>query len=342
MTDQDQTFSEQEHAKSELIKSVHAFFGFKVKESVVLLFVDEDFMASHHLRVDNSEEAMSQIPRLVKSVPPREQSQGIICISLSEDMELAQTSLIEAMRHVLEAEGIPLDAIATNGTFWHSLTGDNGVLDDMPSELEYALAERGIFTYPSREEALDDIHRVEPSEGVLKEITNVLDTCPVKSEELPAWRKSIVEFCENYSHGILTDAEVALLAFACSDRATTGAILRHLSRTEHPQKSLHLWQQVFRRTPEEYRQVVAEVLLWALALEGSRWFIPEVLPYCNEHSATFQALMLALRMNFTPHMLSLAMNRTTMMGTEENMDSMLVPTVSSALVYLVNNRQKDY
>jgi hypothetical protein len=333
--------NDQEQAKSELIKSVDSFFGFKIKESIVLLFVDEEFTTSHHVRLDNDLETIDSIAGVVQRVPPKAQAQGVICISVSEDMEKAQRILLEAMRIVLLCGSLPLDALATDGQIWESLTGENGIIDDTPSALEYALASRGIFNFGSREEAIADIHKTEPSEGVAKEIEKLLATCPIKHAELALWRKEIIEFCEGYAYAELTDADVAKLAFASADIATSHALIYHLAVTEKPSELMHLWQRVFRRTPDEYRFAVAEILAWSFALEGSRWFIPEIIPYCNEASPTFRAMLMGLDNNISPHMMSLAMQKSAVLNSKDKMESMLAPMVSSAVKYLVENRKDD-
>lgn len=333
--------NEQEQAKSELIKSIDSFFGFKVKDSVVLLFVDEEFSTNHHIRLDNDPETLEAITGIVQRVPLKAQVRGVICISVSDDMATAQHSLLIAMRLVLTAGAIPLDAIASDGTNWESLTGESGIIDDAPSALEYALAAQGIFNFSSREEAMADIHKREPSEGVAQEIQKLLETCPLKRSELASWRKDIIEFCNSYTYRSLSDEDIARLAFASSDIATSHALIYHLAVTEKPSEMMHLWQRVFKRTPDEYRFAVAEILAWAFALEGSRWFIPELVPYCNEASPTFQAMMLALDTNLTPHMMSIAMQKSEVLKSKDKMESMLAPMVTSAVQYLIQNREQE-
>lgn len=333
---------DQEKAKSELIKSVDSFFGFKITESIVLLFVDEEFVTSHHVRLDNDPENLESIIGIAQKVPAYAQAKGVICISISETMEKAQHMLLEAMRQILMAGSVPLDTLASNGTFWESLTGESGILDSSPSELEFALASRGIFNFPSREEAISEIHKTEPSSGVTAEIGKLLQTCPVKRTELAIWRAGIIEFCESYSYQELSDADVAKLAFACADIATSHALIYHLAITEKAVEMMHLWQRVFKRTPDEYRFAVAEILAWAFTLEGSRWFIPEIAPYCNENSATFQAMMMGINTNLTPHMMSIAMQKSAVLNSKDKMESILAPMVSSAVEYLVQNRKDDF
>lgn len=333
--------NEQEEAKSDLIKSVDSFFGFKVKESVVLLFIDNNFTTSHHTRLDNDMESLEHIPDIVKKVPLTSQSAGIICISVSDDMQTAQHDLITAMRFILMSGGTPLDALASDGSRWESLTGESGILDDTPSTLEYALAARGVFNFPSREEAIADVHNRESSEGVATEIQKILATCPLKSLELATWRQGIIEFCDGYDYRELSDHDVAKLVFACADIATAHALIHQLAVTDKPSQMLNLWQRVFKRTPDEYRFAVAEILAWACILEGSRWFVPELTPYCHESSATFRALMVALNHNLSPHMITLGLQQSNLLSSKENMEALLAPTVLSAIRYIVENRQKE-
>ena len=333
--------NENEQTKSELIKSIDSFFGFKVKESVVLLFVDSDFTTSHHVRLDNDAETLESIAGIIQKVPARAQEKGVICISVSDDMETAQHNLLESMRIILFSGAMPLDALVSNGSMWESLTGESGIIDDKPCALEYTLASRGIFNFPSREEAIADIHKAESSEGVAREIKKLLATCPVKRSELGLWRKEIISFCEEYAYAELSDADIAKLAFAAADIATSHALIYHLAVTEKQSAVMHLWQRVFKRTPDEYRFAVAEILAWAFALEGSRWFIPEIVPYCNDESDTFQAMMFGVNNNLSPHVMSMAMQKSDVFSSEDKMESMLVPMVSSAVKYLVENRKED-
>lgn len=333
--------NEQEEAKSDLIKSVDSFFGFKVKESVVLLFIDRNFTTSHHTRLDNDAESLENIIDIVKKVPITAQSVGIICISISDDMIKAQHELITAMRFVLMAGGTPMDALASDGTKWESLTGESGILDDTPSTLEYALAARGVFNFPSREEAIADIHKTEPSEGVANEIQKLLETCPLKSSELAAWRQEVLDFCESYDYRELSDGDVAKLVFASADVSTAHALIHQLAVTEKPSQMLHLWQRIFRRAPEEYRFAAAEILAWACILEGSRWFVPELAPYCHESSPTFRAMMIALNHNLSPHMITLGLQQSNLLSLKDNMEALLAPMVLSAIKYIIENREKE-
>lgn len=334
--------SAQEEAKGELIKSIDSFFGYKVTESIVLLFMDENFTSSHHARMDNDSENLESITEIIAKVPAHKQAKGVICISVSESMETAQHMLLETMRLVLMAGAVPLDALASNGVLWESLTGESGILDESPTELEFLLASRGIFNFPSREEALSDLHKIEPSDGVLIEIGKFLSVCPVRREELSIWRSEIVAFCEAYSYQELSDAEIAQLVFASSDIATSHALIYHLAVTKKSSEMMHLWQRVFKRTPDEYRFAVAEILAWAFTLEGSRWFIPEIAPYCNESSPTFQAMMMGINNNLSPHLMSMAMQKSQVFQSADKMESMLYPMVTSAVKFLVENRKEDF
>lgn len=341
LTIKGKALNEQEEAKSDLIKSVDSFFGFKVKESVVLLFIDSNFATNHHTRIDNNDDSLENIIDIVRKVPRDAQSVGIICISISDDMQTAQRELITAMRFILAADGIPLDALASDGKRWESLTGESGILDDTPSTLEYALAARGIFNFPSREDAIADIHHTEPSGAVADEIQKLLQTCPLKSSELAAWRQGIIEFCDAYDYRELSDSDVATLVFASADVSTSHALIHQLAVTEKPSQMLHLWQRVFRRTPEEYRFATAEILAWACLLEGSRWFVPELAPYCNESSPTFRAMMIALNYNLSPHMITMGLQQSNLLSAKDNMEALLAPMVLSAIKYIVENRDKE-
>ena len=330
--------NEQEQAKAELIKNIDSFFGFKVEESIVLLFVGEDFSVNYHIRVDLTDEGIASVPEILTKVPQKEQDQGVICLVLSENMELAKMALLNTMRLVILTGGKPLDAIVCNGTIWESLTGDEGIIDDMPSELEYRLAERGIFNFPSREEAIAQFHKKEPSEGVMSEINKIMDRHTENRQDISQWRQKVVDFIQAYDRQELTDEQVAFLAFAAGDQITSKILITEVTLSESPEAMLHLWRNVFPRTPEDYRWAVGEILAWALAIEGSRSFISEVIPYCNPYSATFQALMIAMDMNMTPHTMAYAIKQSALVK-EASLDAMLLPMVSSAVEYMVNKHE---
>lgn len=330
--------NEQEHAKTELIKNIHSFFGFKVEESIVLLFVGEDFSVNYNVRVDLNEEGVASVPEILSKVPQKEQDQGVICLVLSENIELAQIALLNTMRLVILTGGKPLDAIVCNGVIWESLTGDNGIIDETPSELEYQLAERGIFNFPSREEAIAQFHKKEPSEGVMSEIHKIMDRHTANIQDVSEWRQKVVGFIHTYDRGELTDEQVAFLAFAAGDQITSKILIKEVTLSETPEAMLHLWRNIFPRTPEDYRWAVGEILAWALAIEGSRSFMSEVIPYCNPHSATFQALMIAMDMNLTPHTMAYAIKQTALVK-DASLDAMLLPMVSSAVEYMVNKHE---
>lgn len=327
--------NEQEKSKTELIKNIDYFFGFKVKESIVLLFIGEDFSVNYHVRVDLSEEGVSSVPEILSKVPQKDQDQGVICLVLSENMELAQAALLDTMRLVIFTGGKPLDAIVSNGTIWESLTGDSGILDGTPSELEYQMAERGIFIFPSREEAIAQFHRVEPSDGVMAEILKIMDQHTENRNHISQWRQKVVDFLRSYDREELTDEQVAFLAFAAADQITSKILITEVTLSETPERMLHLWRNAFQRTPDDYRWSVGEILAWSLAVEGSRSFLPEIIPYCNPHSATFQALMIAMDMNMTAHMMAYAIKKSELVKNAP-FDGMLLPMVSSAVKYMVD------
>jgi hypothetical protein len=330
--------NEQEQAKAELIKNIDSFFGFKVEESIVLLFVGEDYSVNYHVRVDLSEEGVASVPEILTKVPQKEQDQGVICLVLSENMELAQAALLNTMRLVILTGGKPLDAIVCNGIIWESLTGDNGIIDGTPSELEYKLAERGIFNFPSRQDAIAQFHKQEPSDGVMDEIRNIMDRHTENRQDISQWRQKVVDFLRSYDREELTDAQVAFLAFAAADQITSKILITEVTLSENPEEMLHLWRNAFPRTPEDYRWAVGEILAWSLAIEGSRSFMSEVIPYCNPYSATFQALMIAMDMNMTAHTMAYAIKKSELVK-QASLDAMLLPMVSSAVEYMVNKHE---
>lgn len=326
--------------KTELIKNIDSFFGYKVKESIVLLFVGEDHSINYNIRVDLDDNGLSSIPEILAKVTLKEGDLGVICIVFSEDIELAQNALLQTMRFVLLVGGTPYEAIVCDGTKWESLTGDSGVIDNLPSDLEYWRAEKGIFNYPSREEAIAQFHVKKPSDGVMQEIYNIMDAHTADRKSVSLWRKKVVDFIRSYRHEDITDEQVAFLAFAAADQITSKILIKEVTGTKHPAAVLQLWQDVFQRTPEDYRFAVGEILAWALAIEGSRSFIPEVIPYCNQYSATFQALMIAMDMKMTSHMMAMAIEKKLHIS-DDTYDDILLPMVSSAVKYMVDKHQKD-